>query len=114
MDKNTTALLPALTPLYTALEPFGYAVMRFASGAIMATFGWRKLFAHGMARDIELFHQLRLEPAELFGYLTSGLEFYGGLLIAVGLLTRPIAAMLLGVLLVVLDLVMIPRGRGYE
>jgi putative oxidoreductase len=114
MDKNTTALLPVLTPIYTALEPFGYAIMRFASGAIMATFGWRKLFAHGMARDIELFHQLGIEPAELLGYFTSGLEFYGGLLIAIGLLTRPIAAMLLGELLVILVVVMIPRGNGYE
>src|SRR5580698_2626322 len=109
MDKNATALLPVLTPLYTALEPFGYAIMRFASGAIMATFGWRKLFGHGMARDIELFRQLGIEPAELLGYFTSGLEFYGGLLIAIGLLTRPIAATLLGELLVILVMVMIPR-----
>jgi putative oxidoreductase len=114
MGENTTALLPVLTPLYTALEPIGYAIMRFASGAIMATFGWKKLFDHGMARDIELFRQLRIEPAELLGYFTSGLEFYGGLLIAVGLLTRPVAAMLLGELLVILFVVMIPRGSGYE
>jgi hypothetical protein len=33
-----------------------------------------------MARDIELFHQLGLEPAELLGHFTSGLEFYGGFL----------------------------------
>jgi putative oxidoreductase len=114
MDKKTIPLLPVLTPLYTALEPFGYAFMRFASGVIMATFGWGKLFGNGMARDIELFHQLGLEPAELLGHFTSGLEFYGGLLIAIGLLTRPIAAMLLGELLAILVMVMIPRGSGYQ
>jgi putative oxidoreductase len=114
MDKKTSPVLPVLTPLYTALEPFGYALMRLASGVIMATFGWGKLFGNGMARDIELFHRLGLEPAELLGRFTSSLEFYGGLLIAIGLLTRPIAAMLLGELLAILVMVIIPRGSGYQ
>jgi putative oxidoreductase len=114
MDRKTIRLLPALTPLYTALEPFGYAAMRLTSGGMMATFGWQKLFGNGMAVDIQLFHQLGLEPAELLGHLTSSLEFYGGLMIAIGLLTRPIAAMLLGELLTILVIVMIPRGSGYQ
>jgi putative oxidoreductase len=114
MAKNPTPLLPALTPLYTALEPFGYASMRFASGGIMASFGWAKLFGGGIARDVELFHKLGLEPANLLGYFTSGLEFYGGLMIAIGLLTRPVAAMLLGELLVILIMVIIPRGTEYQ
>ncbi len=67
-----------------------------------------------MAPDIELFHKLGLEPAILLGYVTSSLEFFGGLMIAVGLLTRPVAALLLGELLVILIMVMIPRGTGYQ
>jgi putative oxidoreductase len=114
MQKNTTPLLPMLTPLYTALEPFAYAIMRLASGVIMATLGWGKLFGNGMTRDIDLFHQLGLEPAVLLAYFTSSLEFFGGLMIALGLLTRPIAAMLFGELLVILIMVMIPRGTGYQ
>jgi putative oxidoreductase len=114
MQKNPTPLLPGLTPIYTALEPFGYAIMRLAAGGIMATFGWRKLFGNGMARDVELFHKLGLEPAVLLGYLTSGLEFFGGLMIAVGLLTRPVAAALLGELLVILIMVIVPRGTEYQ
>ncbi len=114
MQKNPAPLLPRLTPLYTALEPFGYAIMRLASGGIMATFGWGKLFGNGMARDVELFHKLGLEPAVLLGYLTSGLEFFGGLMIAIGLLTRPVAAALLGELLVILIMVIVPRGTEYQ
>jgi putative oxidoreductase len=114
MKKNPTPMLPGLTPLYAALEPFAYAIMRFAAGGIMATFGWGKLFGNGMARDVALFHRLGLEPADLLGYFTSSLEFFGGLMIAIGLLTRPVAAMLLGELFVILIVVIIPRGTEYQ
>lgn len=107
-------LIPSLASLYTHLEPCGYALMRLASGSIMASFGSMKLFGDGMARDIELFQRLELEPAVALAYFTSGLEFFGGLAIAVGLLTRPIAAMLFVELVVIVWMVMIPRGTGYH
>jgi putative oxidoreductase len=114
-ENGTRPILPALTRLYTAFEPCAYTVLRATSGAIMATFGWSKLFvAGGMARDITLFHQLGIEPAVPLAYFTSGLEFFGGIMVAIGLLTRPVAAMLLGELLVILVAVMIPRGTGYQ
>jgi putative oxidoreductase len=114
MESNPTPIVPALTPLYRALEPFGYAIMRLASGGIMATYGWAKLFGNGMARDAELFHKLGLEPASFFGYFTGSLEFFGGSMVAVGLLTRPAAAMLLGELLVIVIMVIVPRGTDYQ
>ena len=107
-------LIPSLSPLYKHLEPYGYAIMRLASGCIMASLGGMKLFENGMARDIELFQRLGLEPAIALAYFTSGLEFFGGLALAVGLLTRPIAAMLFGELVVIVWMVMIPRGTGYH
>ena len=114
MDTKPTPLVPALTPFYDAMEPFAYAIMRLASGGTMATFGWAKLFGNGMARDVELFHKLGLEPANFFGYFTGGLEFFGGLMVAIGLLTRPVAAALLGELLVILIMVIVPRGTDYQ
>jgi putative oxidoreductase len=114
METKPIPLVPGLTALYGAMEPFAYAIMRFASGGIMATFGWAKLFGNGMARDVELFHKLGLEPASFFGYFTGSLEFFGGLMVAIGLLTRPAAAMLLGELLVILIMVIVPRGTDYQ
>jgi putative oxidoreductase len=114
METKPTPLVPGLAPLYGAMEPFAYAIMRFASGGTMATFGWAKLFGNGMARDVELFHKLGLEPANFWGYFTSGLEFFGGLMVAIGLLTRPVAAMLLGELLVIFIMVIVPRGTDYQ
>src|SRR5689334_5587112 len=90
-QERSHLFIPLLAPLYASLEPFGYAVMRLTSGCIMANLGWMKLFDDGMQRDIELFQKLGLEPAAPLAYFTSGLEFFGGLAIAIGLLTRPLA-----------------------
>jgi putative oxidoreductase len=106
--------IPLLAPLYASLEPFGYAIMRLTSGCIMADLGWMKLFGNGMQRDIQLFQKLGLEPAVPLAYFTSGLEFFGGLAIAIGLLTRPLAVMFCVEMMVILALVMIPRGTGYH
>lgn len=107
-------LLPFLAPLYAALEPLAYAGLRLTSGLIMAEFGWSKLFGGGMARDIELFQRLGLEPAVPLAYFTSALELVGGFALALGLLTRPFALMLFVQLLVIIGMVMIPRGTGYH
>lgn len=107
-------LLPFLAPLYAALEPLTYLFLRLTSGLVMAEFGWRKLFGGGMARDIELFRNLGLEPAVPLAYFTSGLELVGGVAIALGLLTRPFAFMLFIQLVVIVVMVMIPRGAGYH
>lgn len=107
-------LLPFLAPVYAALEPLAYLFLRLTSGLVMAEFGWRKLFAGGMARDIELFRQLGLEPAVPLAYFTSGLELVGGVAIVLGLLTRPLAFMLFIQLVVIVVMVMIPRGAGYH
>jgi putative oxidoreductase len=113
-DSKTRLLLPMLSSIYETLEPLGYAIMRLTSGAMIATLGWGKLFGNGMARDITLFHQLGLEPAVPLAYFTSGLEFFGGLMIAIGLLTRPLAAMLFIEMLVIFFMVMIARDTGYQ
>ena len=113
-DNRNHLVFPFLGALYTSLEPWGYAVMGLASGAMMATLGWQKLFAGKMSEDIAVFHQLGLEPAIPLAYFTSGLEFFGGVAVASGFLTRPFAAMLFGELSVILVTVMIPRGTGYQ
>jgi putative oxidoreductase len=111
---ETRLFLPFLARFYRTLEPCAYAAMRISSGAMMATFGYAKLFVGGIGRDIAEFQHLGLEPAAPLAYFTSGLEFFGGLMIAVGFLTRPIAALFVGELLVILTVVMIPRGTGFQ
>jgi putative oxidoreductase len=67
-----------------------------------------------MSEDIAIFHKIGLEPAIPLAYFTSGLELFGGLAVAAGFLTRPLATMLFSELLVILATVMIPRRTGYQ
>ena len=61
-----------------------------------------------------LFHTLGFEPAVALMWFITLLEFCGGALLAVGLLTRPIALMLAIELMVITFMVDMPRGRGYS
>lgn len=107
-------IFPALAPVYRQTHDLAFTALRVTTGGIMSWFGWEKLFNGDMPRDIELFQQLGLEPAVPLAYFTSALEFFGGIAIALGLLTRPLSFMLFIQMIVILLLVMIPRGTGFQ
>src|SRR3546814_5408717 len=50
--------------------------------------GWGKLFQGQVAQTAEGFAKMGLEPALALAYYIGVLEFFGGLMIAVGFLTR--------------------------
>ena len=87
--------IPALAPLTRTLAPYGYPLIRFATGIIVVPHGAQKLFGW-FGGDINatagFFSQIGLEPALPLAYLTGAVEFFGGLFLALGLLTRPTAA----------------------
>ena len=83
-DSATRTFIPALA-WYRPFEPFAYALIRFSTGAVLASHGIGRLF-YGVSR------------AELGGYLgflsapaLGSFELIGGVLLALGLLTRPLA-----------------------
>jgi putative oxidoreductase len=88
-------IVPALAGLYDVGSTISYPLIRFVAGAWLVPHGCQKLFgmfgsdAKAMAA---LFSQLGFEPALPLTYLVGCVEFFGGLLIAIGLLTRPAAA----------------------
>jgi len=88
-------ILPFLAPLYAALAEPAYALTRFVAGAFLVPHGMWKLFGiTGGTREgmIDFFSRIGLEPAALLVNLVGSVEFFGGILIALGLLTRPAAA----------------------
>ncbi|WP_299844453.1 DoxX family protein [uncultured Paracoccus sp.] len=112
---GTNLYFPFLSKIYDTLEPYGYAFLRFATGIVMAGFGARKLLTPGGAQpDIDIMAQIGFTPAIFWAYLVITLELVGGLAIAAGLLTRVFSAMFVGMMLVILALVLLPRGAGYE
>lgn len=114
-NPKTPLIIPTLGPLYDGLAPFGYVLLRAVAGGMVATFGATKLFTEGGAQaDIDIIRQIGFEPAEIWAYFVIWLEFLGGIAIVIGALTRPVAAMFVGLFGVILVAVMIPRGANYQ
>jgi putative oxidoreductase len=87
-------LIPRLQPLYAALSEPAYALTRLVAGAFLVPHGMWKLFGiTGGTRDqmVGFFSQIGLEPAALLVTAVGLIEFIGGILIAIGFLTRPAA-----------------------
>lgn len=75
-------------PYLDRLQPLALLVMRVVIGVIMLVHGYSNLFRH-LHDHAHMVASLGL-PAWL-GYVSSFVEFFGGLLLLVGLFTRPAA-----------------------
>ena len=92
--EGSRPIVPALSTIYRPLAPYGYAFMRFCVGAIIAPHGYTKLFQGAVGTSAGIIAKLGLEPAIAWAYLVGVVEFFGGILLAIGLLTRLAAAAL--------------------
>ena len=116
-------IIPALTPLYAKLSRLSYPLIRAATGLALMPHGAQKLFGwfggYGLEGTGGFFAQnLGLEPGLFWAALVGGVEFFGGLFLALGLLTRP-AALAVVILMAVAVTVHLPNGffwteGGYE
>ncbi len=92
---ETRLFIPALAPLYRSLSGLSYPMIRFFSGLFLMPHGAQKLFGW-FGGDIQgttgFFTKIGLEPALPLAYLVGATEFFGGLFLAIGLVTRPAAA----------------------
>ena len=79
--RQAMPIIPAVVPLYRALEPYAYTLIRIAAGAIFIPHGVQRLFLGGATGPT--------------GYGLGVLELAGGALLALGILTRPVALLLL-------------------
>jgi len=91
---GTDAFIPALRRIYAPLAPYSYAFIRFCAGAIIARHGYPKFFEGGVTGLAGFMPKLGLEPGLAWAYLVAFVEFGGGILLAIGLLTRLAAAAL--------------------
>lgn len=87
-------VVPALGPLYAALAPWTVALVRLAAGLSLAAHGYPKLFGD-VARSAAFFDQAGYAPGLFWNYAVGTTEFVGGLCLAAGFLTRPVAVPIL-------------------
>lgn len=104
-------IVPQLKPLYALLSPISVTYMRVIAGIAFMVHGLPKISnpmgATGMVESIG-FH-----PGWLWSPALAGTEFIGGLLLVLGLLTRPAALATSIVLLVTVYFHWIMKAEGY-
>lgn len=88
-DTNTRFIIPGLSGLYAALAPLTVLYMRVIAGVAFMVHGWPKINAPMGA--VGMVEGLGFHPGWFWAPLLAATEFFGGLLLALGLLTRPAA-----------------------
>lgn len=101
---QTQPILPVLGDIHERLSVFGEPLIRVTAGLLLMPHGAQKLFGlfggGGLSGTAGFFAQIGIEPALAAAMLAGLTEFFGGLFLALGLLTRP-AALAITVLMAV-------------
>ena len=116
LQATTQRFVPALGSIYDSLSEYWYPVFRFLFGAMFVPHGMQKLFgmfgAPPMARYVQGFATMGQWANDAgWVYYIGCLEFFGGICIAIGFLTRVFAIQFIGFMTVA---VLLFNGqRGY-
>ena len=87
--------VPALAPLYDRLSGLMEPAVRVTAGLLLVPHGAQKLFGafggYGIAGTGQFLESVGYHPGWVWALALGLTEFAGGLLLALGLLTRPVA-----------------------
>lgn len=109
--------------LFQSNGGFAALILRVTVGIILAAHGAQKLFGwfggYGLEGTGQWLASIDLEPGYLMALMAGGAEFFGGLALVLGLLTRPAAAVTAFAMLIAIFAVHIGNGlfmanNGYE
>lgn len=106
-------LIPSVAAITDALTPLAEPMLRIATGLLLVPHGAQKLFGLFGGRGLDVTGQYfaaKLGLPASFALLAGLIEFVGGLMLAAGLATRAIAALVFGVMMVAVFLVHLGNG----
>ena len=87
--------VPALGGVYSALEPYSMTLLRVAAGLWFVPHGMQKLFGAfgggGISGRAGFLESVGYSMPMVWATMIALLEFFGGLALAIGFLTRPVA-----------------------
>ena len=108
-------IIPPLGRIYETLDPLAYPMLRIMMGLFYVPHGAQKLFQMFSGRPIEDYMQAFGRMGGFWGqphwvYYIGSLEFFGGLMLAAGFLTRLWALQLFGFMMMATFVANAPRG----
>lgn len=112
-----------LNKIFTSRTGFDALVLRLPLGIILAAHGAQKLFGwfggYGLEGTGQWMASIGLEPGYLMALLAGSAEFFGGIALILGLLTRPAAllaafTMVIAIVTVHLENGLFMSNNGYE
>jgi putative oxidoreductase len=106
--------IPAIAPITEALSPLAEPLIRVTAGLLLVPHGAQKLFGwfggYGIEATGQFFSSKLGLPASL-ALLAGVIEFFGGLMLALGLGTRVVAALVAGLMAVAV--LQVHLGAGF-
>jgi putative oxidoreductase len=102
MATQTQYIIPALGKIWDGLGGYAWAFLRICYGLWYIPHGMQKLFglwggsAAGTAKGMAKVWGLEMGTALGWAYYIACLELFGGILLVIGLFTRPVAALFVG------------------
>lgn len=100
---------PGLAGFYEVAVPLGYVLMRVCLGLILVPHGAGKLFGADIPHTAQNFVKMGWPAPVAWAWLVGCIEFFGGILLALGLFTRIVAAMIAVEMAVISFLVLWPN-----
>jgi putative oxidoreductase len=109
--EGTRLIIPGLKSIYSALHDNAETLLRVVAGLALVTHGLGKVANPFGA--VEMVESLGFYPGIFWSPLLSFTEFFAGIFLAIGLLTRPASFAAMFILLVTVYFHWIQLGQGY-
>jgi putative oxidoreductase len=103
-------LIPALGKYYGFTSDLAYLIVRVTAGLMLLPHGWPKVMRGPAAIAAAFSTNYGLPAALPTAYMAMALETIGGVLIAIGLFTRPVAALLVIEFVIIIFAAHLPKG----
>ena len=103
-------VIPALGRYYGLASDVAYLIVRVTAGLWLLPHGWGKVSVGAQAVATNVLARRGIEPALFWAYVLMILETLGGVMIVIGLFTRPVALLLFIEFLVIVFKAHLPAG----
>jgi len=113
MPSAPRLIFPVLGPLYRFFAPVTEPLIRVMAGGALAIHGYQILFG-GIAASAKFFQSVGFGNPEFLAYAIGAVEFFCGLSLALGFLTRLAAGPIIGFLAVAIVTYHWPFGFNWE